>query len=75
MLRALNVGLAIATMRLLFVPAIVAFGGEHASMLSIVSFTIAFTVHAAFAEAWIRRTRERAVPEAARGHEVRLAVS
>lgn len=64
MMRALNVGLAIASMRLMFVPALLYFGDAHATTLSILAFTIAFVLHGAFAEFWIRRTRgaEAVVP-------------
>lgn len=63
MIRAFSIGLVISTMRLIFVPALFAFGPaspELAADLSILSFTIAFGVHAAAAEWWIRRTRRGA---------------
>jgi hypothetical protein len=60
MIRAFAIGTAIATMRLIFVPALFAFGeatDERARWLSVVSFGIAFTVHSAVSELWIRATR------------------
>lgn len=60
MIRALAVGTSIATMRLIFVPALLLIGpsDETARWLSLTSFGIAFVVHATAAEAWIRATRE-----------------
>jgi uncharacterized membrane protein len=60
MIRAFAIGTAIATMRLLFVPALFAFGeatDERARWLSVVCFGTAFAVHSAVAELWIRATR------------------
>jgi hypothetical protein len=60
MIRAFAIGLGIATMRLIFIPALIAAGEpdhQQIATLSIVSFTIAFVGHAIFAEVWIRRTR------------------
>jgi len=60
MIRAFAIGLAIATMRLIFIPALILAGDpseELARTLSIVSFALAFFVHWAVAEVWIRRTR------------------
>jgi len=67
MIRAFAVGTAIATMRLLFVPALFAFGeatDERARWLSVVCFGIAFAVHSAVAELWIRATRSSPETEA-----------
>ena len=64
MIRAFAIGLSIATMRLIFVPALVIVAdptdGQIAT-LSVVSFTVAFVVHASLAEAWIRATRSKSV--------------
>jgi len=60
MIRAFAIGTGIATMRLIFVPALFAFGeatDERARWLSVVSFGIAFAMHSAVAELWIRRSR------------------
>ncbi len=60
MLRAFAIGLSIVTMRLIFIPILVAIGGPtraEAEFYSIVSFTIAFVVHSLGAELWIRYTR------------------
>ncbi len=60
MIRAFALGLAIATMRLIFIPALIIVGNpthDQIAMLSIVSFTIAFTIHVGLAEIWIRTTR------------------
>jgi uncharacterized membrane protein len=60
MIRAFSIGLAISTMRVLFIPSLVVFGPpteQLAATLSIVSFTLAFLIHTTAAEWWIRRTR------------------
>lgn len=60
MMRAFAIGLSIVTMRLIFIPILIAVGGpirEEAEFYSILAFTIAFVVHALFAEFWIRYTR------------------
>ena len=62
MMRAFSIGLAIVTMRLIFIPILIAIGGptrEQAEFYSIVSFTIAFALHATIAELWIRYTRRK----------------
>jgi Predicted membrane protein (DUF2306) len=66
MLRALAIGLSVATMRALFIPALMIAGNpsnDQIAMLSVGSFTVAFLLHAAAAEWWIRWTRPRT-----RGH-------
>jgi uncharacterized membrane protein len=65
MLRAFAIGLGIATMRLIFIPALIIVGDptqEQIATLSIVSFTVAFSLHSGFAEYWIRRSRNLAGP-------------
>ena len=60
MMRAFAIGLSIVTMRLIFIPVLVAVGNptrEQAELYSIVSFTIAFFLHSLVAELWIRHTR------------------
>lgn len=60
MIRALAIGTGIATMRLIFVPAFLLLGeisDQRARPLSLASFVVAFVVHLAVAEAWIRHTR------------------
>jgi len=60
MMRAFSIGLSIVTMRLIFIPMLMATGGptrEDAELFSIVSFTIAFVIHAVGAELWIRYSR------------------
>jgi Predicted membrane protein (DUF2306) len=62
MLRALAIGLSVATMRALFIPALMIAGNpsnDQVALLSVGSFTVAFLLHAAAAEWWIRRTRPR----------------
>jgi hypothetical protein len=57
MIRAFAIGLGPATMRLIFVSALIIAGQpthEQIMTLSIVSFTVAFSVHIAFAQWWIR---------------------
>ena len=69
MIRALAIGLGIATTRLIMVPAaFVVFAMAHrrgadppleqVAAISVVSFALAFTLHSALAEVWIRRTRK-----------------
>lgn len=61
MIRAFAIGLGPATMRLIFVPSLIVIGQpthQQVMMLSIISFTVAFSVHAGLAELWIRKTRE-----------------
>ena len=74
MIRAFAIGTGIATMRLVFVPALFAFGeatDERARWLSVVSFGIAFSLHAAIAELLIRRSRSTSPPPLnARAHDV-----
>jgi len=64
MIRAFAIALAIATTRLISIPALLIVGvhtdGQVATLV-IVSFTVAFIVHALLAEAWIRATRRRSV--------------
>jgi uncharacterized membrane protein len=64
MTRAFAIGLSIATMRLIFIPALVLVGNptdEQIATLSVMSFAVAFFLHALVAEIWIRRTRRRDV--------------
>ncbi len=59
MIRAMALGTSIATQRLIFVPVLIALGGtlEVAYWLSVTSFGVAFVIHCAVAEWWIRATR------------------
>ncbi|MEQ8956185.1 MAG: DUF2306 domain-containing protein [Gammaproteobacteria bacterium] len=60
MMRSFAIGLAIVTMRLIFVPILIMIGSptmEDAQFWSIASFTLAFILHGIVAELWIRRTR------------------
>jgi uncharacterized membrane protein YozB (DUF420 family) len=62
MLRAFAIGLAIATMRLIFIPFLLIIGTPTQSQVeagSLVSFTVAFVAHLVVAELWIRRARYR----------------
>ena len=64
MMRAFAIGLSIATMRLIFIPALIIVGNptrQETEMLSIIAFTIAFVLHCSIAEIWIRTTRN-AIP-------------
>ena len=68
MIRAFALGLAIATMRLIFIPALIIVGNpthQQAATLSIVSFTIAFSLHIGLAELWIRSTRKKGTVQTA----------
>ena len=77
MIRALAIGTSIATMRLIFVPAMLLLGAYNdearARWLSLVSFGAAFVLHGTVAEAWIRATRspEAPLPAAARTRSLR----
>jgi uncharacterized membrane protein len=65
MIRAFAIGLSIATMRLIFVPALI-MASTHAQIttLAVSSFAAAFVLHAAVAELWIRATRRSGAPRA-----------
>lgn len=61
MLRAFAIGLAIATTRLISVPAIIWIGNpteQQAGLIVLGSFTASFLLHAGFTEWWIRHTRQ-----------------
>jgi hypothetical protein len=64
MIRAFAIGTSIATMRLIFVPAMLLLGDFEdealARRVSLASFGAAFVLHAAVAEAWLRATRPAA---------------
>ena len=60
MIRAFAIGLSIATMRLIFIPALVIVAAPtdaQIAALSTSSFAAAFVLHASVAELWIRATR------------------
>jgi len=78
MIRALAVGTSIATMRLVFVPALLLLGEpshERARELSTPSFAIAFAPHVAIAEYWIRRTGRGTSGSALLEHEGELVAA
>jgi uncharacterized membrane protein YozB (DUF420 family) len=60
MIRAVAIASAIATQRLILVPALIAFGTEPETIrwASMISFTSAFALHAYISELWINRTRK-----------------
>jgi len=65
MIRAFAIGLSIATMRLIFVPALIIVAGPtdaQIAALSTSSFAVAFVLHASVAEAWIPATSRSGVP-------------
>ena len=67
MIRAFAIGLSIATMYLIFVPALIIVAGPtdaQIAALSTSSFAAAFVLHASVAEAWIRATRRSGAPRA-----------
>jgi len=73
MIRAFAIGLSIATMRLIFVPALILVAtptDAQIAVLSNASFAAAFVLHTSVAELWIRATR-RSVSGA--GAEVKAA--
>ena len=60
MIRAFAIGLSIATMRLIFVPALILVAtptDAQIAVLSNASFAAAFVPHTSVAELWIRATR------------------
>lgn len=59
MIRAYAIGLSVATMRLLLIPALMLtdLPDDQVAWLFSGSFAVAFAIHAAVAELWIRRTR------------------
>ena len=64
MIRAFAIGLAVATQRVIFIPALFAEADPTegpVATLSAVSFLAAFAVHVSVAEAWIRLTRRSGV--------------
>jgi hypothetical protein len=65
MIRAFAIALAVATMRLIFIPAFIVVADptqQQLQTLSAAAFLVAFVVHASVAEIWIRLTRRRGVP-------------
>jgi hypothetical protein len=67
MIRAFAIGLSIATMRLIFIPAMLVVADltdEQIAVLSVASFAAAFVLHASVAELWICATRRSGVPTA-----------
>lgn len=65
MIRTFAIGRSIATMRLIFVPALIVVADPtdaQIAALSVVSFTAAFVLHASVAELWIRVTRRGGAP-------------
>jgi uncharacterized membrane protein len=65
MIRAFAIGLAVVTQRLIFMPALLAVAdptGGSVTMLSAVSFMVAFVVHSSLAEIWIRLPRRSSTP-------------
>ena len=68
MIRAFAIGLAIATQRVIFFPALIITMSdptdERFGTLLIAALAAAFVVHASVAETWIRATRRSGVPKA-----------
>lgn len=69
MIRAFAIALAIATQRLIFIPSLFVAGVADPTdgrivTLSLAAWSAALVVHSSLAEAWIRLTRRRYVPEA-----------
>ena len=60
MIRAFAIASAIATQRLILVPALVVFGTDEVTIRlgSMMSFTSAFALHAMISEYWLHRTRQ-----------------
>ena len=70
MIRAFAIGLAIATQRLIFFPALMIAMSEPTDegfgTLLIAALAVAFVVHASVAETWIRATRRSGAPKASK---------
>ncbi len=69
MIRAFAIALAIATQRLIFIPSLFVAGVADPTdgrivTLSLAAWSAVLVVHSSLAEAWIRLTRRRYVPEA-----------
>jgi uncharacterized membrane protein YozB (DUF420 family) len=67
MIRAFAIALSIATMRLIFIPAMIIVSAPtdaQIAALSVMSFTVAFVAHASVAELWIRATRKSGILKA-----------
>jgi hypothetical protein len=67
MIRAFAIALAIATQRVIFIPSLLVVGeptdGQIVT-LSLAAWSAALVAQSSLAEAWIRITRKRGVPEA-----------
>jgi hypothetical protein len=78
MIRAFAIGLAIATARLIFFPALLITMAdpieERFGTLLVVSLAVAFVLNASVAEFWIRSTRRSGPPTASRVRSVRRRV-
>lgn len=64
MIRAFAIGLAVATQRVIFIPALLAVADPTqgpVAILSAVSFLVAFVLHVSVAEAWIHLTRRSGI--------------
>jgi uncharacterized membrane protein len=67
MIRAFAMGLSIATMRLIFIPALLVVADPTQGQLrtlSAAAFLVAFVLYASVAELWIRATRRSSAPRA-----------
>jgi uncharacterized membrane protein len=67
MIRSFAIVLSIATMRLIFIPAMITVSAPtdaQIAALSVMSFTVAFVAHASVAELWIRATRRSGILKA-----------
>ena len=67
MIRAFAIGLSVASMRLIFIPALIEAADPtdaQIAALSVASFAAAFVLHASVAELWIRATRSSGVRSA-----------
>src|SRR5215218_6215995 len=67
MIRAFAIALAVATIRLIYIPALLIMADPtdaQSALLWDTSFAVAFVVHASVAELWIRATRRSGAPRA-----------
>lgn len=64
MIRAFAIALSIATMRVLFIPALIAIGEPtvpQVQLLTLVTFSAGFVIHLTVAELWLAHTRQPAL--------------
>jgi hypothetical protein len=64
MIRAFAITLALSTVRLIEIPAMIVIGLQALNMIIIIANLVAFTLHIGLAEVWIRTSRKKRKPAA-----------